>query len=136
MVGAGVGVGVGAAPGVSVRVAERLVLPAAAEIVTTVFAVTAVVVTEKFADVWPAGTVTTACGVAARLSVNNVASIPPDGAGLFRKMVPIAVVPPTTLLGLNATDCRIGGAFGSGFTVTKIDLVTSPVVAVMRPPVG
>ncbi len=49
--GVAVGAGVGAAPDVSVRVAERLVLPTAAETVTRVFAVTAVVVTEKFVDV-------------------------------------------------------------------------------------
>jgi hypothetical protein len=34
------------------------------------------------------------------------------------------------------TERRIGGAFGSGVTLTKIDLVTPPALAKMLPPVG
>ena len=40
--------------------------------------------------------------------------------------MPVAFVPPLTVVGLIVIDCRSGGAFGSGLTLTKIDLVTPP----------
>ena len=42
--------------------------------------------------------------------------------------------PPVVVLGFSARDARIGGAFGSGLTVTKIDFVTPPAVAITLPP--
>lgn len=135
-VAVGGGVGVGAVPRVTVRLADCDALPTIAVMVTTVFAVTAEVVTVKFADVCPAGISTTGGGFATRLLVESVASIPPDGAGLFRNTVPVALLPPVTVVGLSETDWRIGGAFGSGSTVTKIDLVTPPALANTLPPVG
>ena len=76
--------------------------------------VTVLVVTGKLAEVWPAGIVTMPGGVAVVLLVDRVAVIPSGGAGLLRKTVPVALVPPVTVAGLIETDWRIGGAFGSG----------------------
>ena len=121
---------------VTVNVPVRLALPTSAVIVTLVAVVTALVLTVKFTEVRPAGTVTTGCGEATGLLVDNVASAPPAGAGLLSRSVPIVAVPPTTLAGLNVTPCRMGGAFGSGLTSTKIDLVTPPALAKIFPPVG
>ena len=49
--------------------------------------------------------------------------------------MPVAFVPPLTLAGLMVIDCSKGGAFGSGATLTNIDLLTPPAVAVTFPPV-
>jgi hypothetical protein len=72
---------------------------------------------------------------AALLLVESVTEIPPEGAGELRNTVPVALVPPPTLVGLIARDCNNGGAFGSGATLTKMDLVTPPAVATTFPPV-
>ena len=45
--------------------------------------------------------------------------------------MPVALVPPSTLVGLTATDCSSGGAFGSGARLMKKDFVTPPALAVM-----
>jgi hypothetical protein len=82
--------------------------------VTTVLLVTAEVVTGKLTEVCPAGTVTAPGGRAVVLLVDNVTDVPPAGAGVFSKTVPVEFVPPVTVLGLNETDWRIEGAFGSG----------------------
>ena len=60
--------------------------------------------------------------------------IPPEGEGALKKTVPVALVPPATLVGLIAMDCS-KGAFGSGATLTKIDFVASPALAKTFPPV-
>ena len=65
-----------------------------------------------------------------------MAVMPPTGAGLFSSTVPIELDPPGTLVGLRVTPCKMGGAFGSGVTVTKIDFVIPPAVAKTLPPVG
>lgn len=92
--------------------------------------------TLKFADVWPAGMLTTPGTLATkRLLVDRVTEIPPEGAGALRDTVPVALVPPGTLAGLIVSDCRSGGAFGSGLTLTKIDFVTPPAVAKIFAPV-
>ena len=62
--------------------------------------------------------------------------MPPAGAGALKNTVPVAFVPPRTLVGLIVIDCSSGGAFGSGLTLTKIDLVTPPALAKTFPPVG
>src|SRR4029077_18204615 len=62
--------------------------------------------------------------------------MPPAGAGALKNTVPVAFVPPRTLVGLIVIDCSSGGAFGSALTLTKIDLVTPPAVAKTFPPVG
>ena len=104
--------------------------------VTDVLAETANVVTLKLADVCPAGTLTIPGTCAAdELLVASVTEIPPVGEGELKKTVPVALVPPATLVGLIAMDCSKGGAFGSGATLTKIDLVTPPALAKTFPPV-
>jgi len=40
------------------------------------------------------------------------------------------------VVGLTVIDCKNGGAFGSGLTLTKMDFVTPPAVANTFPPVG
>ena len=93
-------------------------------------------VTLKLAEVWPAGTLTMPGTCAAdELLVARVTEIPPEGEGELKKTVPVPLVPPATLVGLIAMDCSKGGAFGSGATLTKIDLVTPPALAKTFPPV-
>ena len=132
----GGGVGDGAAPAVTVRLAE-VVVSRNAVIVTDVLFPTANVVTVKLADVCPPGTLTMPGTVATdKLLVARVTEIPPAGAGELRNTVPVALVPPRTLVGLIVIDRSSGGAFGSALTLTKIDLVTPPAVAKTFPPVG
>jgi hypothetical protein len=108
-----------------------------AVIVTDVLFPTANVVTVKLAEVCPPGTLTMPGTVATeKLLVASVTDIPPAGAGELRNTVPVALVPPGTVVGLIVIDCRRGGAFGSGLTLTKIDFVTPSAVANTFPPVG
>ena len=123
------GVGGGAAPRVTVRPTDLLALPRKAVMVTGVFAVTVDVVTVKPAEVAPAGTFTTGWGLATRLLVESVTDAPPAGAGPLRSTVPDTLLPPTTVDEASVTDDRSGGAFGSGATLMKTDLVTPPAVA-------
>lgn len=81
---------------------------------TTMLVVTADVVTVKFTEVCPAGMVIAPGGRAVVLLVDNVTDVPPAGAGVFKRTVPVTLLPPVTVLGLNETDWRIEGAFGSG----------------------
>jgi hypothetical protein len=91
----------------------------------------------KFAEVCPAGTFTTpGTWAAALLLVASVIEVPPEGAGELKVTVPVALVPPLTLAGVMETDCSKGGALGSGATLTKIDLVTPPALAMIFPPLG
>jgi hypothetical protein len=113
-VGVGVGVGVGVAPLVTV-IAAVVVVSRNAVIVAEVVVLTANVVTEKVADVCPAGTVTTPGAVATPgLLVASVTVMPPEGEGALKDTVPVALVPPVTLVGLMESDCNRGVAFGSG----------------------
>jgi hypothetical protein len=135
-VGEAGGVGEGGAPAVTVRVAEVVVSKNAVMVADVLFP-TAKVVTVKLAEVWPPGTLTMPGTVATfRLLVARVTEIPPAGAAALKNTVPVALVPPRTLVGLIFIDCRSGGAFGSGLTLTKMDLVTPPAVAKTFPPVG
>ena len=68
--------------------------------------------------------------------VASVTEIPPAGAGELRSTVPVAFVPPLTLVGVIVIDWRRGGAFGSALTLTKIDFVTPLALAKTCPPVG
>ena len=130
------GVGDGGGPAVTVRLAE-VVVSRNAVIVTAVLFPTANVVTVKLADVCPPGTVTMPGTLATdKLLVARVTEIPPAGAGELRNTVPVALVPPRTLVGVIVIDCSRGGAFGSALTFTKMDFVTPPAVAKTFPPVG
>jgi len=98
---------------------------------------TANVVTVKLPEVCPPGTLTMPGARAAfGLLVASVTEIPPAGAGALKNTVPVAFVPPLTVVGLIVIDCRSGGAFGSGLTLTKMDFVTPPALAKTFPPVG
>ena len=132
----GVGDGYGLPPVVTVRLAE-VVVSKNAVMVTDVLFPTANVVTVKLADVWPPGTLTMPGTWATdELLVASVTKMPPAGAGALKNTVPVAFVPPRTLVGLIVIDCSSGGSFGSALTFTKIDLVTPPAVANTFPPVG
>jgi len=117
---------------VTVRIADG-VASKNAVIVSRVSVETANVVTLKLAEVCPAGTATIGGGLATDgLLVASVTVIPPAGAGALRKIVPVALVPPATLAGVNVIDFSNGGAFGSGATLINDDFVTPPAVASMR----
>jgi len=100
----GVGEGGGGAPAVTVRLAETVVSKNAV-MVTDVLFPTANVVIVKLADVCPPGTLTIP-GARATLAllVASVTEIPPAGAGALRNTVPVALVPPRTLVGVIAID--------------------------------
>ena len=66
---------------------------------------TAKVDTGNEEEVCPAGTVIApGAWATVELLVASVMDAPPVGAGALRKTVPVALVPPTTLLGLMLTD--------------------------------
>jgi len=82
---------------------------------TLVLAVTAEVVTVKVTLEPPAATVTLA-GTAATdgFALLRLTSAPPLGAPLVNWTVPVAVLPPTTELGLTLTAERLAGDGGGG----------------------
>ena len=82
-----------------------------AEMLTGVEAVTALVVTVKFALLAPAATVTLAGTLAAALSLESDTCAPPEGAGPLSVTVPVEVcVPPVTLVGFSVSDESVGAA--------------------------
>ena len=94
----------------------------AAQIVTEVEAVTAVVDTVKFAALAPAGTVTLAGTVAtAGLVLRSATTAPPAGAAALRVTVPIEAAPPVTLWGLRLNEERLGRV-----TVSTAELLAPP----------
>lgn len=69
---------------------------------TAVVVLTGLVVVVNVALVWPAGTVTFAGTAASEgLVLASVTTVPPLGAALRNVTVPVDVVPPTTVLGVN-----------------------------------
>jgi hypothetical protein len=78
-------------------------------IVAEVAVTTATVLTVKLAVVAPSTTITLAGTVAAALSLERVATAPPDGAGPFKVTVPVEDDPPVTLVGFRETTESIGG---------------------------
>jgi hypothetical protein len=94
------------------RLMDLVASSTAAETVTTVVAVTALVDTVKFALAAPAGTVTLAGTAAtAELLLERVTATPPVGAAVSSVTVAVEVLPPTTLVGLRLREergeCRI-----------------------------
>lgn len=82
--------------------------------------VTVLVDTVKVAVVLPADTVTEAGTVAEALLLASEIDTPPDGAALLRVTVPVADVPPLTLVGLTARDETVT----AGVMVSAAVLVT------------
>ena len=93
--------------------------------VTVADAVTALVRTVNVALVAPAATVTLEGTVATNVSLLESATCaPPDGAGPLSVTVPVEESPPVTLVGLNASEVRVGVGGAAGFTVSEAVLVT------------
>jgi hypothetical protein len=78
-------------------------------IVAVTLFVTAVVLTVKFTEVAPAGTVTLDCTVASVLFDERVIPTPPTAAGPDRVIVPVDFPPPVTDDGDKVMDTRAGG---------------------------
>lgn len=94
------------ANGSTVRVVVTVVEPWFAEIVTVAALATEVVVTANVAVVAPAATVTLEGTDAAPLLEDRLTATPPAGAGIFRVTVPIAELPPSTVVGETDTPLR------------------------------
>ena len=77
-------------------------------ILPEVAAVTGVVVTEKFAEVEPAATVTDEGTLAALLALARVTTTPPAGAAEASVTVPVDGCPPITDDGLTARELNAG----------------------------
>ena len=75
---------------------------------------TAVVLREKLAELCVAGTTTLSGTLMALGALLNATLMPPAGAGVVRVTVPVALVPPVTVLGLALTDDSAGGPEGPG----------------------
>ena len=73
--------------------------------------------TAPAAIVMLAGTVASAV-----LELDSVSVAPPAGAGAVNVAVPVAEVPPTTLVGFKASVASVGG--GTGVTVSALVRVT------------
>jgi len=69
-------------------------------------AVTALVLTVKFAVVAPAGTATLEGTLAAPLLLASATCAPPAGAGPLNVTVPVEEFPPVTLVGFSESDER------------------------------
>ena len=97
-------------------------------IVTPVFAVTAEVLTLKVALDAPAATVTLAGTETADVfALLSVTTAPPLGAPPVNVIVPCAVVPPTTEVGLTLTADRLAGVVvDAGVTVSVVVRLTPP----------
>ena len=118
------GGGGGAEAGFTASAAVRVTPPKTAEIVAVVCAVTAVVVTVKFALVVPAATVTLAGTLAAVELSESVTAAPPAGAAALNATVPVEALPPTTLVGLRETSDSVGPVDPDGLIVSVALFVT------------
>ena len=101
-------------------VVVRVVPPPVPVIVTVVVLVTEVVVIANCAVVAPAATVTLPGTEAAVFDLERVTTSPPLPAALESVTVPVAPLPPTTLVGLTAMEDRVGVADAAGFTVSAV----------------
>ena len=77
-------------------------------ILPTVVTVTEFVVTEKFADVAPAGTVIELGTLAAALAFDKLIVAPAEGAAPVKFTVPVADCPPITADGFTLTEFKAG----------------------------
>jgi hypothetical protein len=96
-------------------------------IVTTVFAVTAEVLTPKFTLGAPADTVTLAGTETTDVfELLNVTKAPPLGAAAVNVIVPCAVVPPTTEVGLTLTAVRLAVVVDAAWALNRRELEKAP----------
>ena len=92
--------------------------------VTELVLETVLVVTEKVAEVEPAGTMTLDGTVAAEVfELDRLTVMPPVPAAVVRVTVPVAEVPPVTEVGLTEMALR-AAVTGAGFTVSPAVLLT------------
>jgi len=103
-------------------------VPRVAVIVEVVFALTDVVAMEKLAELFPAGIVTVAGGVADADVVESVTTIPPAGAVALIDTVPVDDFPPATVAGLSVKFRMFGGLIVSPVD-TVIPFDTAVIVA-------
>jgi len=105
--------------------------------VTGVEAVTLLVLAVKMALVAPAGMVTLGGTVTTPvLLLERETRAPPLGAGALSVTVPEEGDPPTTLVGLNESDVRVGPGGGCGVTVREAVCVKLPLDAEIVTGVG
>jgi hypothetical protein len=119
--------------GLIVRVAVFVTPAAVAVIVAVVNVPTATVVTVNVAVVAPWATVTLVGAVAAALSDERFTTKPPAGATLASVAVPVAGVPPITLIGFKETLERTGGLIVRGAVFVTAAAVAVIVAAVTIP---
>jgi hypothetical protein len=106
----------------------RVAPPPVPVTVTLVAVVTALVVTANCAVVAPAATVTLGgTDATAAFELESVTTSPPLAAAVDSVTVPVAPVPPTTLVGLIARDDTLG-AEGAPCTVRLLLLENDPAV--------
>lgn len=107
-------------------VADRFTPPSSAEIVTAVEDFTLLVEIGKLALVAPAGTVTVPGTVAtAGLLLDSATTTPPVGADALRTTVPVAALPPRTLVGFSPS----AESIGVGVIVSCAVRLTPPALA-------
>jgi hypothetical protein len=122
-VAVGAGVGAGAVP-----FTPRLVLfvapPPVPVSVTSVFVLTAVVVTVKFTKLDPAGMFTLAGTLATTgLLLVRLTANPPAGAGVSIPAVPCVEVPPFTVDGKTVMEVSGGGALAAGLMLSTAGFI-------------
>jgi hypothetical protein len=95
--------------------------------VTTVDALTALVLTVNDALVAPAATVTPEGTLAVVvLLLDSMTCAPPAGAAALSVTVPVEEFPPVTLTGFKLSDETTAGGGAAGATVSEADLVAPP----------
>ena len=118
--------------GLTVSVAVLLAPPRVAVTVAVAEEPTTLVVTVKVPVVAPAATVTVAGTDAAALFDASVTDVPPVGAGPERVTVPVELArPPTTDVGLRATELRVAAVTFSVAVTLVVPVVPVRVTAVL-----
>ena len=118
-----------------VRTSSMDAAGARAIILTSVFSLTDFVVTANVADVSPAGIVTTSGNLTFAESEVRFTLTPSLGAAPFILSVPVAVVPPSTLVGPIKKEVRMGGV-NVRIAGTRSPMVYAEIVASSFDPTG